>query len=174
MAFTNIIDNSSTTVTANTPGVTVQLTYHTTLRLAAVGVPVRMRVLANSTTADTGSVKLLDSNGATVLTVLIDQSGERWYQVNGYIPASEAKYDLHYGGNTTGTLTVYAVSCYELDWTAGVSAELSKSIGAFTLTATAAGPSKVSVFRHFNALAPHVRGNRTLTGRSSSGWSRSA
>lgn len=143
MAFRNVVDDSSTTVTANTPGWTVDLTNHTTHRLRSVGVPVRFKVCVNSTAGgDTGAIKLVDSNGAAVLTCLINNPASTtsaigdWYWADGYIPASAAKYDVHYGGNTLGTLTPLSASLYEIDWTTDpVTASASMTLGTLTVSA---------------------------------------
>lgn len=144
MAYKNWIDDTSTTVNANTPGRTIDLRYRTTLSRQASGVPVRFKVFATNTAAgDTGAVLLLDSTGATMLAVSITGGGSSnldthgaWYVTDGYLPATLAKYDIHYGGNTAGTLYVKDFSLYELADVAPNEGTLSSSIGNFTLTAT--------------------------------------
>lgn len=143
MPFRNVVDDSSTSVSSSTPGVTVQLTNHTTHRLRGVGVPVRFKVCVNTTAAnDTGAVKLMDSTGTPVITVLCNNPAATtssvgdWYWADGYLPASEAKYDVHYGGNTLGSLTVFSASCYEIDWTTDpVTGSASMTLGALTVSA---------------------------------------
>ncbi len=136
MGFKNLADNTSTTVTTATPGCVLDLTYHTTIRLAALGVPVRLKVYVTATAGDTAAVKLLDSDGIAVITVLCN-AGTGWYWGNGYVPALSAKYDLHYGGNTLGTLGVTAANLYSLDWSTDIiSGTLSSTFGALTLVAT--------------------------------------
>ena len=143
MAFKNVVDDTSTTVSASTPGFTVQLTNHTTHRLRSVGVPVRFKVCVNTTAAnDTGAVKLVDSTGTPVITVLCNNPAATtspigdWYWTDGYLPATEAKYDVHYGGNTTGSLTVLSASAYEIDWTTDpVTGSASMTLGAMTVSA---------------------------------------
>ena len=143
MATKNLIDNSSTTVSASTPGYTVDLRYHTTLRLASVGVPVRLKVSANSTSSsDTGAVLLLDSTGSVMLTCLINgPSGDNWYWTNGYLPATLAKYDLHFQQPATGTLTVYSADVYEIDWTTDPILGEAPALALGALTTTADGIS---------------------------------
>lgn len=144
MAFKNVVDDTSTTVSASTPGVTVQLTNHTTHRLRYVGVPVRFKVCVNTTAAnDTGAVKLVDSTGTPVITVLCNNPAATtspigdWYWADGYLPATEAKYDVHYGGNTSGSLTVFSASAYEIDWTTDpVTGSASMTLGAMTVVST--------------------------------------
>ena len=112
--YINLIDNSSTAVSAATPGVQLDLRYRTTLSRSALGVPVRFVVYA-ANTAGTGEVRILNSAGATLLTSAISGTTATWYTTNGYLPAADAKYDAHFGGNATGTLTVYAFGIYEYD-----------------------------------------------------------
>jgi hypothetical protein len=115
MATKNLVDNSSTTVTVNTPGVTINLVNRATIRQAAsTGVPVVMWVyLAACTTSDTGVVELKDSTGTALITVDCDRNGAGWVYATGYLPATLAKYDAHYGENTLGTLTVQAFTLAE-------------------------------------------------------------
>lgn len=112
--YINLVDNSSTTVSVSTPGVQLDLRYRTTLSRSLLGVPVKFVVYA-ANTAGTGEVRILDSTGATVLSSAISGTTAAWYTTNGYLPAADAKYDAHFGGNSTGTLTVYAFSIYEYD-----------------------------------------------------------
>ena len=121
----------------STPGVQLDLRYRTTLSRAALGVPVRFWAYASSTVAnDTGTVQILDSTGAAKLTVPITGTTAKWYATDGYLPAIDAKYDLHYGGNTLGSLSVYATSLYEFGDISPNTGVLSASIGEFTLAAT--------------------------------------
>lgn len=140
MAFKNIIDDTSTTVSANTPGVYLDLRYRTTLARASLGVPVRLWVYASSTVAnDTGTVQILDSASAPQLTVPITGTTAKWYATDGYLPAADAKYDAVYGGNTLGTLSVLAFSLHEFADISPLEGVLAASIGEFTLAATGAG-----------------------------------
>lgn len=141
MAFRNVVDNTSTTVSASTPGLTVDLRSHATLRTTSQGVPVRFMVAAYSAGAlDSGAIKLLDSTGAAVLTALVNApaAGEYWYWADGYLPATLAKYDVHFGGNILSTLTPYAASVIEIDWTTDpLLATASMTLGAVTVTSVA-------------------------------------
>lgn len=169
MAYKNLVDDTSATVSVNTPGVTLDLRYHSTLAREGYGVMVRLRVCAASTVGtDTGAVKLLDENGATLLTVPITGTTEAWYTADGYLPATLAKYDAWYGGNTLGTLTIYAFSLYELHRGVILGAA-SITLGAITLSATGiARFSKFTVYQSENtggAAAVH-RDNWSFTGDS--------
>jgi hypothetical protein len=111
--YKNVIDDA-TSVSASTTGAKVDARYHTTIGRAASGVPVRFWVYASCTTAgDDGTVRLVDSSAATVLEVAIDDDAEGWYFVDGFIPATSAKYDVHFGGNTTGVTTVLGFQLME-------------------------------------------------------------
>lgn len=142
MAFKNFIDDTSTTVSANTPGKTLDMRNRTTLSRS--GVPVRFKVFAtNSVAGDTGVVKLVDENGADVLVVAVTGGGSTnldthgaWYATDGLLPATLAKYDVHYGGNISGTLVVKEFCLYELCDIGPLEGALSTSIGEVSLVAT--------------------------------------
>lgn len=173
MAYRNVVDDSSTTVSASTPGWTVDLTNHTTHRLRSVGVPVRFKVCVNSTVGgDTGAVKLVDSSGTTVLTCLINNPAATsstigdWYWVDGYVPATLAKYDVHYGGNTLGTLTPLSASLYEIDWTTDpITGSASMTLGALTVSAYV--PFSGDLSATLGALTVSSTGAVEVTGASS-------
>jgi hypothetical protein len=115
MAFKNFIDDTALTeIGATTFGYSLDMRYRTSLGRASVGVPVRVWVYAASTVAaDTGSVRLMNAAGTSLVTVNITGTTAQWYVMDGYIPATDHMLYPFYGGNTLGTLTVYAVSCYE-------------------------------------------------------------
>ncbi len=136
MSYVNLIDQTSTTPSSSTPGVYLDLTGRTRLSLAALGVQVRMRVYATSTSnGDTGAVKIVDSTGADMLVVQITGTTARWYVTDGYLPATDGKYDVLFGGNTTGALTVEAFSIFEWFHDGAIGGALASSIGEFTLAA---------------------------------------
>lgn len=179
MAYKNVVDGTSTTVSAATPGWTVDLRNHTTARLRSQGVPVRFKVCVNSTVGnDTGAVKLLDSTGTAVLTCLINNPAATssaigdWYWADGYVPATLAKYDVHFGGNTLGTLTPLSASLYEIDWTTDpVTGTMSVTLGALTVTAVAVVVSNVAAvpYRVQKIDAPMFH-KKTRIGRTIHGW----
>lgn len=173
MPFRNVVDDSSETVSAATPGWTVDLRNHTTHRLRSQGVPVRFKVCVNSTVGnDTGAIKLVDEAGATVLTCLVNnpaattsQIGD-WYWADGYVPATLAKYDVHYGGNTLGTLTPFSASLYEIDWTTDpVTGSLSSTLG--TLTVSSYVPFSGDMSATLDALTVSSTATVEVTGTSS-------
>jgi hypothetical protein len=65
--------------------------------------------------------------------VLVDDAAAFYYE-DGYIPATDAKYDVHYGGNTLGTMTLYGFKLYELS-TVALTGSMSASIGTIALSA---------------------------------------
>lgn len=173
MPFRNVVDDSSETVSAATPGWTVDLRNHTTHRLRSQGVPVRLKVCVNSTVGnDTGAIKLVDEAGATVLTCLVNnpaattsQIGD-WYWADGYVPATLAKYDVHYGGNTLGTLTPLSASLYEIDWTTDpVTGSASMTLGALTVSADGGFRGDASLT--LDALTVSSAGTVDVTGAAS-------
>jgi hypothetical protein len=92
--LTNVLDLSSTSVTANTPGFSVQLTHHA--RSGGGGeVPVRFAVRAVRT-AGTGTltVRLTDGTDYVELTGIATGGIDGWYVVSGFLPADLGKYDL--------------------------------------------------------------------------------
>jgi len=178
--FKNIINSAVTTVSAASPGATLDMTGKAVSRQESAGVPVKMLVYA-SITAQTGVVKLVDSAGATVLSVAIT-AGANWYTVAGVLPASAGKYDLQGALNSiaSGTLTVHAVSIYEegtgnttglgwsVDATSGVakpanSTEYAAWIAANSLTTAAPGSLFNCTEATANANLADAIGSRTLT-----------
>ncbi len=107
---TNINDGSSTTVSAATPGYTVDLRYKASLGQA--GVNVVFAAEGYSSSGSDGEVWLVDSGGSAVLKILSIGTTPGWYTVNGTIPATLAKYDL-WAYDPTGSLTITGVSLYE-------------------------------------------------------------
>ena len=137
MAYKNLIDDTSTTVSTATPGVYLDLRYRTTISRAALGVPVRFWAYASSTVAnDTGTVQIVDANAAVKLSIPITGTTAQWYAIDGYLPATDAKYDPWYGGNTTGSLSVYAFTVEEFADISPLEGVSTSTIGDFTLVAT--------------------------------------
>jgi hypothetical protein len=138
-SYKNPIDDTSTTPSSATPGAKLNLLYHTTLSRVADGCRLAFWVYASSSNS-TGSVRLVDDAGATMIDCPITSTTAAWHGSFGYVPAVDSeKYDLHYGG-TTGTLTLYATSLFEFD-----------GLGD-TATVTADEPADVRI-RAFDATA---------------------
>lgn len=113
---TNVVDNSSTTISAATPGFTLDMSKRDRL-MQSSGVPVVLKIMAK-TTSGTGKGRfyLKDSAGNTVMSKTDGLNGTAtWYSITGYLPATEDKYDLMYDNNSSGTLSCYAASLYEYE-----------------------------------------------------------
>lgn len=108
----NLIDSSVTTVSAASPGATIDMTGKATRRQESTGVPVTMWVYASATTSS-GAVRLVDSSGSTIITVAVSAGSAAWYSADGFMAASEDKYDLHGVAGASGDITVHAVSIFE-------------------------------------------------------------
>ena len=107
----NILDGTSTTVTAATPGWYVNTPYDNTL--SRTGVPMVFAVWA-SATLNGGEVKITDgTNSLTTGTV----TAAGWYVVAGTLPAAAStKYDVHARGDAGGgAITVSAVALLEYE-----------------------------------------------------------
>lgn len=119
----NVLDTSVTTVSAASPGATIDMTGKATRQREATGVACIMKVHATTTTA-TGKVRLVNSAGTAIATVdMTAATGSGWYLTTFDMPATEDKYDLQFKADAaTGTVLVHAVSIYELGHTMTASA----------------------------------------------------
>lgn len=114
----NVIDNTSTTISANTPGYTLNMSNKARLSQTS-GVPCVMKVFGKMGGAVTGGrVYLKDSGGSTIISI-VDQwtsATATWKTSAAFnLPASAAKYDLHYASDGTDEFSLYAVSIYEYE-----------------------------------------------------------
>lgn len=103
---TNIVDNTSTTITAAKPGFTLDTRFRD--RVSTSTVSVRMHAYA-SVEADEAAVHLYDSGGSIVGSVPITSLTPAWHSATFEMPAALAKYDLHYQAVTGEDLTVWSV-----------------------------------------------------------------
>ena len=94
--YTNLIDRSSTSVAATSPGYTIDLRYHAVKSSATV--PVRLAVLAqrDSGTGSTGDNRCKFTNGSEALELTGIDGTLEWKVVDGTLPIGTAadKYDL--------------------------------------------------------------------------------
>jgi len=107
----NAVDNSSTTVSVNSPGYTLDLRFRN--RLKDTTVPVRFHAYAKQS-AGTGVIRLKDSGGSTVASVNVNSSTAQWWTTTASLPNTRAKYDLTLesdGG--VNTCSLYAASLYQ-------------------------------------------------------------
>lgn len=107
----NLIDNSSTAVSGSTPGVELDLRYMNSSSATTVA----FRLLANAKVAGGagGHVYLKDSAGTVLATITVTSTTAGWTSTTVNLPASVAKYDLHFDGDGANLITVYAVSLYQ-------------------------------------------------------------
>lgn len=107
--FTNIWDQTSTSVSTSSPGVSVDTVSHSTR--SGSGVPVRFAVYAYVSTG-TGAVRLANSSGALLTANLT--TTQQWVEVSGTIPDAIDKLDVQAKADSGGAqVTVEAVSLYE-------------------------------------------------------------
>jgi hypothetical protein len=107
----NVVDQSSTTPSASTPGFFFDGTGKA-LRHQSGDVPVTIWVYGEASASNGGQVDVLDSGGSTVGSVTISNSLD-WYSATFTLPDSSAKYDVVASGTFGTTVSVYAVSIYE-------------------------------------------------------------
>jgi hypothetical protein len=111
---TNIVDGSSTTVSAATPGYTLDMRYRDRL-MQTSGVPCIFKVYAARTVSN-GTVILKDSGGNQVAAVPVT-GVTGWYGGGGTfnLPATLDKYDVQFVAGVAGTITLHAVCIYEYE-----------------------------------------------------------
>jgi hypothetical protein len=107
---TNIFDQTSTTVTAATPGMTLDLRYKN--RRSATTVPVGFAVYGSCAAGSNGRFRVKDSGGTTLLTVGPFSTTPGWVTGAVSLPATQAKYDLMIS-TAASTFTLNYVSIYE-------------------------------------------------------------
>jgi hypothetical protein len=111
---TNIIDQTSTAISAATPGATLDMRNKDRISQTS-GVPCVMKMFAKTSAASTGSVLLKDSAGSTIATCTTTSTTAAWTSVSFNLPATVDKYDLQFK-NSVGagkTTELYAVSIWE-------------------------------------------------------------
>lgn len=104
----NIVDNTSTGVSAATPGYTLDLRYRSTVRRTTV--PCIFKVYASC--PGLGSAMIKDSTSGAVVTIA-NISAAGWYSARVNLPATLAKYDLHAAGDGVNAISISAVSLYQ-------------------------------------------------------------
>lgn len=110
---TNVIDNSSTSVSASSPGPTFDLRFMRTLTKTTVDVV--FAVFAKiSVAGQTGQVKIKNAAGSTLGTVTVNSTTTQWYTTTVSLPATEAKYDFTFAASVVGGnfITFYHLSVY--------------------------------------------------------------
>lgn len=108
----NAVDNSSTSVSVNSPGWTIDLRKRN--RLNATTVPCKFAVYA-SQSAGTGIVRLKDSGGSTVVSINVTGAAS-WLTASVNLPNTRAKYDLTYeGGGGANQISLHAASLFQYE-----------------------------------------------------------
>lgn len=108
--FVNAIDNSSTAISAASPGFTLDLRNRSTVRRGTV--PVTFRVYGSAAAGTGGRVHLMDSSSTSVAFIdNITTAG--WYSATANLPATLAKYDLMYAGDGTNVFSFMHASLYQ-------------------------------------------------------------
>ena len=112
----NVIDGSSTTYAAAIPGYTLEMSRKARRSTLSAGVPVRIQAYMACSSASNGVVHLRDSAGTIVgtLTNTLGAGTAGWISTTCSLAVSEAKYYLTFQ-TAAGTLSLYAVSCYEYE-----------------------------------------------------------
>lgn len=108
---TNIIDTTSTTISAATPGIFFD---GTGKGLDNAG-GVLVELWAYGSTTDEAYVELKDSTGAIVGNVTFTGGTAAWHSSGPFlIPTTAAKYDVHAYSTTGETINLWTVSLYEV------------------------------------------------------------
>lgn len=113
--LTNLIDRTSTTVSATTPGFYADMTYKDRISQSS-GVPCVMKVWGYNPTSPggDGTVVLKNSAGTTIATVTGFGTTAAWVSTTFNMPATLDKYDLQFKTNNSGArFFVGAVSIWE-------------------------------------------------------------
>lgn len=108
----NFADTSITTISANTPGIKLDLRYRN--RRSKMTVPFLFKA-RGSIPAGFGTVKLYSSAGVELASIEVDDTVEAWFEIAADLPAIEDKLDVHIAGDGTNLLTVRAIQIYEMD-----------------------------------------------------------
>lgn len=106
----NVVDNSTTAVSAASPGYTLDLTNRA--RVGTGTVPCVFKAFAKKSAGTAGTVVLKNSAGSVLATVSVTSTTAQWFSTTVNLPATSAKYDIQYAGDGTNTNTVYAASLY--------------------------------------------------------------
>lgn len=111
---TNIIDRTSTAVSASTPGYTLVMTGKDRLSQSS-GVPVVMKAFGKMSAGTNGTVVLVDSTNTVVASISAAfTTTASWQSVSFNLPATSDKYDVRFS-TTAGTFSLYAIGCYEYE-----------------------------------------------------------
>ena len=111
----NVIDTTITTVSASSPGWTLDMRNRARLSQTS-GVPCRMVAYGKMSAGTDGDVYLKNSAGTNIATITNGfTTTPKWVTTTFNMPATLDKYDLHIGEPAAGTFSLYAVSIYHYE-----------------------------------------------------------
>lgn len=111
---TNIIDRTSTAVSASTPGLTIDMRNKARLSQTS-GVPVVMKAFGQMSAGTNGTVVLVDSTNTVVASISAAfTTTASWQSVSFNLPATQDKYDIRFS-TTAGTFSLHSISCYQYE-----------------------------------------------------------
>ncbi len=109
----NLNDGVSTAVSTATPGYTLDLRNRSTVRRGTV--PCTFWCYADKTSINSGSVTLKNSAGTVLATLTISTNGPAWYSTTVSLPATEAKYDIHFTAPGGNSISVYQAGLHQYE-----------------------------------------------------------
>lgn len=107
----NIIDDTSTTPSAATPGYTLDMRYKGSVASTSGKVRALFCHYGAVSTGSGGSCRLIDQAGTVLGTISGITTTAQWRTVVVDLPATQTKYDIQHA-TSAGTLSTYAVSCF--------------------------------------------------------------
>lgn len=113
----NVIDTAVTTVSTSSPGFTIDMTGKDRLSQTS-GVPVVVKAFCKTTSGTgKGRIYLKNSAGTAVATFtdVIPTVVPEWISTTATLTADCDKYDIQFDNNSSGTISLYAVSVYEYE-----------------------------------------------------------
>jgi hypothetical protein len=111
--FTNIIDATSTTVSASTPGATSDTRYCRTRSKSTV--PCVFAAYGKMSGATGGAIRLLDSSGSTLAEINSFTTTAGWHSTTVDLPAALDKLDVHIAGIGLQSVQIGAFSLYQYE-----------------------------------------------------------
>lgn len=109
----NVVDNTSTAISASTPGYTIDMTGKDRLSQTA-GVPVVMKAYAKVSSGTAGKVSIYDSTSTLVAEISnVWTNTAAWQSVSFNLPATEDKYDIQFSSPDGFTFSLYSLGIYE-------------------------------------------------------------
>lgn len=111
--YTNILDRSSTTISAATPGWTLDMRNKDRVSQTS-GVPCVMKCFGRNASGSQTNVVLKNSSGATIATATSSDATNTWFSISFNMPAVLDKYDIQFNTGTAGNRSyLYAICIWE-------------------------------------------------------------